>query len=697
MLNRKTIDDWASPKPVTERHSSLKHMSGHPMRKGDSKFDPDLGPSSDVFWATIKTQAYDKGVPFGSISNDLTSNLSQKGREDKIGYRSQTTNAPERSRDDTISYRSQFSGKRHNPLDNITDRHLLHGLMDDKSLQLNDNLGLKEKDEQQHINQLDVRNGGVSSNYHVLESRRHLHDIDKRIISSRSSGSSLAASSHYSIGTKEYSSMESTSHASLSKISSVPSAMSLTPVTSRESVDSNISGKWDQVINAKDNLIQKKDNIIERQKQTIEQLQSHIIVIEERINQNSLKLAAQSKEEEKSKDKLSSSEHQISLLKAQLQHVNASKQDEIERLQKKLGETEYELQKLEKGCKDVGKEQAREIAELKQKIEERDQLERKLKSSFETVQNTLKDERRKAQNLKQYLQDLPTAEEHTKTLQQIKEAKLEKSALEERIEHLEHRLKDSKRHIRQKDVKLEEERQLKESMENEIRKLTDQIDRYKEREMLGPISMEEFDEVKWENERVKADCERLQKLMEQKHRKMKTLHEQSQSTVKALEEHLAQEENTVNVLRKELEGREVAINDIKASMKQIQDKNQELMRENLALRDILEELETLTSAEVHDAHNQVQKELACCVSEINFLIDLCSEIAEGKDPNMSALLGIKGNSEIEIEGTTSNPFSAEAAKLTLSKIRKLRSEIDKLRTFVSDKYAEDVGNNCITQ
>ena len=72
--------------------------------------------------------------------------------------------------------------------------------------------------------------------------------------------------------------------------------------------------------------------------------------------------------------------------------------------------------------------------------------------------------------------------------------------------------------------------------------MTDQINRYKERERLGPISMEEFDEVKWENERVKADCDRLQKLMEQKHRKMKTLHEQSQSTVKALEEHLAQEE-----------------------------------------------------------------------------------------------------------------------------------------------------------
>ena len=36
------------------------------------------------------------------------------------------------------------------------------------------------------------------------------------------------------------------------------------------------------------------------------------------------------------------------------------------------------------------------------------------------------------------------------TYSNIKEAKLEKSTLEERIEHLEHRLKDSKSHMRQK-------------------------------------------------------------------------------------------------------------------------------------------------------------------------------------------------------------------------------------------------------
>ena len=61
------------------------------------------------------------------------------------------------------------------------------------------------------------------------------------------------------------------------------------------------------------------------------------MVTEERISQNSSRLAAQRKDEERVMEKLGSSENQISQLKAQLQHVNSSKQDEIERLQMKLG------------------------------------------------------------------------------------------------------------------------------------------------------------------------------------------------------------------------------------------------------------------------------------------------------------------------------------------------------------------------
>lgn len=75
-----------------------------------------------------------------------------------------------------------------------------------------------------------------------------------------------------------------------------------------------------------------------------------------------------------------------------------------------------------------------------------------------------------------------------------------------------------------------------------ICRLSEKLNRHKEREKEGPITIEEFDEVRWENERIKADCERLKKLIEHKHKKMKTLHHESQSTVKVLEERLAQEE-----------------------------------------------------------------------------------------------------------------------------------------------------------
>lgn len=61
------------------------------------------------------------------------------------------------------------------------------------------------------------------------------------------------------------------------------------------------------------------------------------MVIEDRISQSSTRLNEQQKDDEKWRQKLNDSEHQISTMKAQLQHVSATKQDEVEKLQKKLG------------------------------------------------------------------------------------------------------------------------------------------------------------------------------------------------------------------------------------------------------------------------------------------------------------------------------------------------------------------------
>ncbi len=74
-----------------------------------------------------------------------------------------------------------------------------------------------------------------------------------------------------------------------------------------------------------------------RQKQTISQMQQHINEIEERFNQNSFLLMSQRKEEEKYEMERKTSQCQISKIKAQLQNLSATKQEEIEKLQSKLG------------------------------------------------------------------------------------------------------------------------------------------------------------------------------------------------------------------------------------------------------------------------------------------------------------------------------------------------------------------------
>lgn len=46
---------------------------------------------------------------------------------------------------------------------------------------------------------------------------------------------------------------------------------------------------------------------------------------------------------------------------------------------------------------------------------------------------------------------------------------------------------------------------------------------------------------------------------------------------------------------------------------------------------------------------------------------------------------------------TENDYSPETLTKKLSDVCQLRRDIDELRTTISDRYAQDMGDNCITQ
>lgn len=83
------------------------------------------------------------------------------------------------------------------------------------------------------------------------------------------------------------------------------------------------------------------------------------------------------------------------------------------------------------------------------------------------------------------------------------------------------------------------------------------------------------------------------------------------------------------------------------------------------------------------------------------------QTADGADPDISALLGVRSDSscledmdEVHDEGLNqaeSSWFSVDEARKRLFELRQLRKDIDQLRTSLSNRYADAIGDNCVTQ
>ena len=61
------------------------------------------------------------------------------------------------------------------------------------------------------------------------------------------------------------------------------------------------------------------------------------------------------------------------------------------------------------------------------------------------------------------------------------------------------------------------------------------------------------------------------------------------------------------------------------------------------------------------------------------------------------LLSLATSTDDEENGTAASFHDINAIKSMLNGVKKLRLEVESLRKFISDQYAEDIGNNCRMQ
>jgi centrosomal protein CEP85 len=66
------------------------------------------------------------------------------------------------------------------------------------------------------------------------------------------------------------------------------------------------------------------------------------------------------------------------------------------------------------------------------------------------------------------------------------------------------------------------------------------------------------------------------------------------------------------------------------------------MEKNMILQDKAKELDRLLSSDQQKIQRKLVREMNTCISELQSLIEICMDRAQGQDPNISVLLGVRG-------------------------------------------------------
>ncbi|XP_074662431.1 centrosomal protein of 85 kDa-like [Tubulanus polymorphus] len=389
--------------------------------------------------------------------------------------------------------------------------------------------------------------------------------------------------------------------------------------------------------------------------------------------------------------------------RVQLSELLAKKDQEIESLQQKLGAAEYEFQQL------VAELQQKEIIpktdwkKLQDEVDERDKKIKDMKERHDELFDELTHKKEKLAGLERYVADLPTQDDHNKKEQQLKLLRESEIILKSRISDMESSLVEKQTVIENRDKTIKSYENQVDDLKTKITGLEIDLQRFQQPDKNGQLlasKNKDIDDLRWENQKLHADFDKMKKFMEARNKKFQQVEAKMQAQIKQYEEQTVADENTVNTLQLDLVSKENEIRELRQAMKQLNKTNQELRGKNLSLEDKAMEFDRIMSSSQQRLEKKITKEVNKCVTELQSLVETCLQHSQGQDPNLSMLLGVKASSLSDNEDENRNSADGEdVLRERLARIRNLRKDIDTIRDQVSSKLAEDMGDNinCITQ
>jgi hypothetical protein len=135
--------------------------------------------------------------------------------------------------------------------------------------------------------------------------------------------------------------------------------------------------------------------------------------------------------------------------------------------------------------------------------------------------------------------------------------------------------------------------------------------------------------------------------------------------------------------------------------------NQTLLHENLNLKEKCQSYDLMLSADTIKLLHLLFIELNACTNDLNGLVTNCIDIYNGKQIDISSLLGFDSSQSVDfnsIDFATSitqatGLINSEFISKKTNEIKKYREKLANVRKLVSDEYADRLGSNisCATQ
>ncbi|XP_027432634.1 centrosomal protein of 85 kDa isoform X3 [Zalophus californianus] len=444
--------------------------------------------------------------------------------------------------------------------------------------------------------------------------------------------------------------------------------------------------QWISILNSNEHLLKEKELLIDKQRKHISQLEQK--VRESELQVHSAVLGRPAPFGDVCLLRLQELQRENTFLRAQFAQKTEALSKEKMELEKKLSASEVEIQLIRESLKVALQKHSEEGKKQEERVKGRDKHINNLKKKCQKESEQNREKQQRIETLERYLADLPTLEDHQKQSQQLKDSELKSTELQERVTELESLLEETQAACREKEVQLESLRQ--KGAEFSTRHSLQ--DKQCVEEASGEDPAQQGEGPKVEMESWQKECDSLRKIVEKQQQKM----DQLRSQVQSLEQEVAQEEGTSQALKEEAQRRETALQQLRTAVKELSVQNQDLIEKNLTLQEHLRQAQpgSPSSPDTAQLAFELHQELASCLQDLQAVCSIVTQRAQGHDPNLSLLLGIHSTQH---PGTQLDLQKPDVIKRKLEEVQQLRRDIEDLRTTMSDRYAQDMGENCVTQ